>query len=127
MMRSPASAERPVVSVSRTIWRTARLCLSRSRFHAHQEQRMFDLKGKVAVVTGGNGGIGLGMARGLGRAGATVVIAARNAEKSREAAHELRKEGCHADAIEADVTDEGEVARLFEEAGRRHGRLDIVV
>jgi 2-deoxy-D-gluconate 3-dehydrogenase len=88
---------------------------------------MFDLKGKVAVVTGGNGGIGLGMARGLGKAGAHVVIAARNAEKSREAAHELRKEGCQAEAIEADVTDEGEVARLFDEVQKRRGRLDILV
>jgi 2-deoxy-D-gluconate 3-dehydrogenase len=51
---------------------------------------MFDLKGKVAVVTGGNGGIGFGMARGLGQAGAHVVVVGRNSEKSREAAHELR-------------------------------------
>lgn len=88
---------------------------------------MFDLKGKVAVVTGGNGGIGLGMARGLGQAGAHVVIAARNAEKSREAAHELRKEGCHATAIEADVTDEGNVANLFADVAKQQGRLDILV
>ena len=88
---------------------------------------MFDLQGKVAVVTGGNGGIGLGMARGLAQCGALVVIAGRNAEKSREAAHELRREGCKADAIEADVTDEGEVQRLVEETEKRHARLDILV
>jgi 2-deoxy-D-gluconate 3-dehydrogenase len=88
---------------------------------------MFDQAGKVAVVTGGNGGIGLGMARGIAQCGALVVIAGRNAEKSREAAHELRKEGCKADAIEADVTDEGEVQRLVEETDKRHGRLDILV
>jgi len=88
---------------------------------------MFDLSGKVAVVTGGNGGIGLGMARGLAQCGALVVIAGRNAEKSREAAEELREEGCNADAIEVDVTDEGEVERLFEEADKRHGRVDILV
>ena len=88
---------------------------------------MFDLQGKVAVVTGGNGGIGLGMARGLAQCGALVVIAGRNAEKSREAAHELRKERCKADAIEADVTDEGEVQRLVEETEKRHARLDILV
>src|SRR3954464_4667034 len=88
---------------------------------------MFDLGGKVAVVTGGNGGIGLGMARGLAQSGALVVIAGRNAEKSREAAEELREEGCNADAIEADVTDEGEVERLFAEADKRHGRVDILV
>jgi len=47
---------------------------------------VFDLSGKVAVVTGGNGGIGLGMARGLAAAGAKIMIAARNDEKSRAAA-----------------------------------------
>jgi 2-dehydro-3-deoxy-D-gluconate 5-dehydrogenase len=94
---------------------------------AHKEQTMFDLKGKVAVITGGNGGIGLGMARGLGGAGALVVIAARNEEKSREAAYGLRKEGCDAHAIECDVTDEGEVQRLFDEVASRHARLDILV
>jgi 2-deoxy-D-gluconate 3-dehydrogenase len=55
------------------------------------------------------------------------VLAGRNAEKSREAAHELRKEGLRADAIEADVTDEGEVQRLVEQTDTRHGRLDILV
>jgi 2-deoxy-D-gluconate 3-dehydrogenase len=79
------------------------------------------------VVTGGNGGIGLGMARGLARCGALVVIAGRNAQKSREAADELREEACKADAIEADVTDEGEVQRLVDETAKRHGRLDILV
>ena len=54
---------------------------------------MFDLKGRVAVVTGGNGGIGLGMARGLASAGARVVVAARNVEKSRAAVEELRSLG----------------------------------
>ena len=88
---------------------------------------MFKLTGKIAVVTGGNGGIGLGMARGLAQCGALVVIAGRNAEKSREAAHELRKEGCKAEAIECDVTDEGEVQMLFAEAEKRHGRVDILV
>ena len=88
---------------------------------------MFDLSGKVALVTGGNGGIGLGMGRGLAQAGALVVIAGRNAEKSRQAAHALREEGLKADAIEADVTDEASVEQLFAESGRRHGKLNILV
>lgn len=88
---------------------------------------MFDLTGKVAVVTGGNGGIGLGMAGGLARAGATVVIAGRNAEKSSQAVADLKTQGLSADALQADVTDEHQVARLFQEVMVRHGRLDILV
>jgi len=88
---------------------------------------VFDLTGKVAVVTGGNGGIGLGMAGGLARAGATVVLAGRNAEKSSQAVADLKTQGLSADAIQADVTDEHQVARLFQEVMVRHGRLDILV
>ena len=60
---------------------------------------MFDLKGRVAIVTGGNGGIGLGMARGLAGAGARVVIAARNADKSRAAVEDLAGRGGEAVAV----------------------------
>ena len=88
---------------------------------------MFDLTGKVAVVTGGNGGIGLGMAGGLAQAGATVILVGRNAQKSAQAASSLRAAGRHCDAIEADVTDEHQVAGLFQELMMRHGRLDILV
>jgi len=88
---------------------------------------MFDLHGKVALITGGNGGIGLGMARGLAQAGALVVIAGRDAAKSREAVSTMRAEGLSADAIEADVTDEAQVQRLFETCGQRHGALHILV
>jgi 2-dehydro-3-deoxy-D-gluconate 5-dehydrogenase len=88
---------------------------------------MFDLTGKVALVTGGNGGIGLGMATGLAQAGATVVLAGRNAEKSAQAAAGLRVEGRLCDAIEADVSDEHQVAGLFQQLMLRHGRLDILV
>ncbi|MES2940317.1 MAG: glucose 1-dehydrogenase [Pseudomonadota bacterium] len=88
---------------------------------------MFDLTGKTALVTGGNGGIGLGMARGLAQAGALVVLAGRDAEKSRAAVEALDAEGLQADAIRADVTDEAQVAQLFEELGKRHGRLHILV
>jgi 2-dehydro-3-deoxy-D-gluconate 5-dehydrogenase len=88
---------------------------------------MFDLTGKVALVTGGNGGIGLGMATGLAQAGATVVLAGRNAEKSATAVENLRGAGRLCDAIECDVTDEHAVAALFQELMLRHGRLDILV
>ena len=82
----------------------------------------FDLTGRVAVVTGGNGGIGLGMARGLAAAGAKVVVAGRNAEKSAAAAKEIR-----GDAIEVDVKSEESLKALITETVKRHGRLDILV
>ncbi|HMA07822.1 MAG TPA: glucose 1-dehydrogenase [Ramlibacter sp.] len=88
---------------------------------------MFDLTGKVALVTGGNGGIGFGMASGLAQAGATVLLAGRKAEKSSAAVATLRVKGWQADAIEADVTREHDVARLFQETMLRQGRLDILV
>ena len=88
---------------------------------------MFDLTGKVALVTGGNGGIGLGMAGALAEAGAKVVLSGRNADKSAAAVEALRSRGFKADAIEADVTKEGEVAQLFQQTMLRHGRLDILV
>jgi len=88
---------------------------------------MFDLTGKVALVTGGNGGIGLGMATGLAQAGATVVLAGRDAAKSGTAVTALRARDRLADSIECDVTRESEVAALFQEVMLRHLRLDVLV
>jgi 2-deoxy-D-gluconate 3-dehydrogenase len=88
---------------------------------------VFDLKGKVAVVTGGNGGIGLGMARGLASAGAQVVVVGRNEAKSREAVKDLEGRGTRAFALAVDVGDEGAVTRMVEEVDRRCGRLDVLV
>ncbi|HEV8586483.1 MAG TPA: glucose 1-dehydrogenase [Methylomirabilota bacterium] len=88
---------------------------------------MFDLKGRVAIVTGGNGGIGLGMARGLAAAGASIVVAARNAEKSKKAVAELERLGAGALAVAVDVTDEAAVAQLMTATRERFGRLDVLV
>ncbi len=88
---------------------------------------MFDLKGKVALVTGGNGGIGLGMARGLAAAGANVVVAGRNREKSLAAVAELERYGPAAQAVEVDVASETSVAAMVEAVVGRWGRLDILI
>ena len=87
----------------------------------------FDLTGKVAVVTGGNGGIGFGMARGLARAGASVAVIGRDAGKSARAVRELREMGAEAIAIEADVTESAAVRRVTETTAERLGGIDILV
>jgi 2-dehydro-3-deoxy-D-gluconate 5-dehydrogenase len=88
---------------------------------------LFDLSGKVAIVTGGNGGIGLGMARGLAAAGAAIAVVGRNEAKSTEAVADLSKGGHKAIAIATDVTDEAAVAAMAERVHRELGRVDILV
>ncbi|MBI3635567.1 MAG: glucose 1-dehydrogenase [Candidatus Rokubacteria bacterium] len=92
-----------------------------------REDGVFDLEGKVAVVTGGNGGIGFGMARGLARAGARVVIAGRNADKSAKAVAALAGEGATASAVTVNVADEASVAAMTLATVDRYGRFDILV
>lgn len=90
---------------------------------------LFDLTGRVAIVTGGNGGIGFGMAQGLAEAGATVVVAARNAAKNAEAAARLKSANPkgQALALEVDVTQESACKALAQTAMERFGRLDILI
>lgn len=87
----------------------------------------FDLSGKVALVTGGNRGLGLGMARGLAAAGATVVLAARDKSKTEEAVAELTKAGGTASGVELDVSDPVSIAAALDETLNQSKRLDIVV
>jgi 2-deoxy-D-gluconate 3-dehydrogenase len=89
---------------------------------------LFDLTGRVAIVTGGNGGIGLGIAQGLVEAGATVVVSGRNAEKSASAVAELnaKRDGA-AIAIECDVTVPEQITRLASQTVERLGGLQIMV
>jgi 2-dehydro-3-deoxy-D-gluconate 5-dehydrogenase len=89
--------------------------------------KLFDLTGRVAIVTGGNGGIGLGMAEGLAKAGAAVVVAGRQKEKNAKAVATLEKHGARAMAVEVDVTDEKSCVAMFEAAAKAYGRVDILV
>jgi 2-dehydro-3-deoxy-D-gluconate 5-dehydrogenase len=87
----------------------------------------FDLTGKVAIVTGGNGGIGLGMAQGLAAAGAAIAIVGRNEAKSKRAVADLTATGSRAVALTADVTSKEDVSRVVDETQRVLGRVDILV
>ncbi len=89
--------------------------------------KMFDLSGKVAVVTGGNGGIGRGIALGLAEAGAAVAILARNEEKSRATLAELEKLGAPAAAFRLDVTERAALEPAMAEAEKKLGPIDILV
>jgi 2-deoxy-D-gluconate 3-dehydrogenase len=84
----------------------------------------FDLTGKVALVTGGNGGIGLGMAKGLAEAGATVMVAGRDADKNKQAVKAL---GGNSDSVAADMAEESGVKSVVDTTVQKFGRLDILV
>ena len=88
---------------------------------------IFDLSGKVAIVTGGNQGIGFGIAKGLASVGATVVIANRRATEGQNAAESLKKEGLNAVAIQTDVSRMSSVASLVSKVVSDFGKIDILV
>src|ERR1700746_1515881 len=89
--------------------------------------KSFNLKGKVAIITGGNGGIGLGMAQGLADAGADIAVVGRNEDKSKAAVVDLSARGVRAISLAADVTDKEAVSRMVERVGTELGRIDILV
>jgi 2-deoxy-D-gluconate 3-dehydrogenase len=89
--------------------------------------KLFDLTGKVAIVTGGNGGIGLGMAKGLAGASATILVVGRNPDKNAAAVEELKAIGAKAEAFVADVTSENECEAIASAALDHFGRIDILI
>ena len=88
---------------------------------------LFDLKGKVAAVTGGNGGIGLGMAKGMAAAGAAVAVVGRNKAKSEKAINELQALGAKAEFVAFDALDEKSCKDAIHSVAQKFGRLDILV
>jgi 2-deoxy-D-gluconate 3-dehydrogenase len=88
----------------------------------------FNLKGKVAIVTGGNGGIGKGIARGLAWTGCAIVIAARNQTKTEEAVRDIRQEfEVQVQGIEVNVREEASIQAMVEKTVNHFGRVDILV
>ena len=87
----------------------------------------FDLTGRVALVTGGNGGIGLGMATGMARAGARIAIVGRNPAKNAAAADALRALGADTLQLEADLMQEAACRESVDRVAAHFGRLDILV
>ncbi|MCJ7773277.1 MAG: SDR family oxidoreductase [Desulfobacterales bacterium] len=84
----------------------------------------FDLKGKTALITGGNSGIGLGMADALARAGADICIWGTNPEKNKAAVKRLEIHGAKVNALQCDVSDETAVGECFSETLSIYGRVD---
>lgn len=88
---------------------------------------MFNLKGKVAVITGGGSGLGLQMATALAEAGASIVLASRRLELCQQYADELSKLGCKTLAAQTDVTSEADVERMVKKTIEAFGTIDILV
>ncbi len=90
-------------------------------------QKLFDLSGRVAVVTGGGTHLGRAMATALGELGATVVIASRRGELCEQVAAELRNDGLDCTGLRCDATDEAGVNSLVDGVAAEHGRIDVMV
>ena len=88
---------------------------------------LFDLHGKVAVVTGGNGGLGLGFARGIAKQGGDVAIWARSAEKNAAAKKELEAFGVRVETRQVDVSSEEQVIAAYDALIAKFGRVDCVI
>jgi NAD(P)-dependent dehydrogenase (short-subunit alcohol dehydrogenase family) len=89
--------------------------------------KLFDLSGRTALVTGGGGLYGRPISTALAEAGAHVVIASRGVSRCEELAAELRHMGLQASGAQLDLADEASIDRLTEELGARFGRIDILV
>ena len=89
--------------------------------------KIFDLTGKRVLITGSSQGIGLTLARGLGEAGATVVVNGRDKEKLTAAAQELNNNGIAAEELPFDVTDHAQVVKSIASATSKLGDIDVLI
>jgi 2-dehydro-3-deoxy-D-gluconate 5-dehydrogenase len=108
-------------------WRIVGMTAGEVKARSLLMESTFDLTGKVAIVTGGNGGIGFGIAKGLARAGANIVVAARHASKNAQAIIALQGLGVNALGILTDVQDEAAVQMMVEAALEAFGQVNILV
>ena len=88
---------------------------------------LFDLSGKTALVTGSSAGLGLGMARGLGLAGATVILNSRTSERLKKPIQNLEEEGISVSSLAFDVSDETAVLEAFESLDTNNVSIDILI
>src|SRR3712207_3617703 len=91
---------------------------------AHQ---LFDITGRVVVITGGGRGLGAALARGFGEAGARVVIGDQDAQTAEASAAQICERGGEAIAMRCDITDASQVQRLLGMASQTYGALDVLV
>ncbi|MFL2803357.1 MAG: SDR family NAD(P)-dependent oxidoreductase [Dehalococcoidia bacterium] len=89
--------------------------------------KLFDLTGKTAIVTGGNGGIGYGMASEIGKSGANVVITGRNSDKTKAAVNELKKSVDNVIGIDSDVSDESSIKDMIKTSYDTFGSIDVLI
>src|SRR3954468_5006527 len=88
---------------------------------------LFDLSGRVAIITGGHGGVGFAMAEGLASAGATVVLAGRDADKTAAAAHRIQSNGARAMSLGVDLSDRISVTSMVNAVLQSCGHIDVLV
>jgi len=90
-------------------------------------QKLFDLTGKTALITGGSRGLGLQIAEGLGEAGARILLSSRKAADLEEAAAHLQAKGIDTRWVAADASDPAQIRKVCDEAMQRLGQIDILV
>ena len=89
--------------------------------------RLFDLSGKVSIVTGGGRGLGLALAEGLAEAGSSIVLCSRKEVNCKEAAAKLRAKGVRAEGVRCDIVNPDDVNRLRDFVLKEFGKIDILV